>query len=121
MPLYDQPPPHLLTLYRTGTTQGTGGGQQLTEELVQADIPVSINRGKSVNRSMFDQTQDVINCQVGVLSAYLTTTPQRSWVGRTVHTETGAEETLKFTGGVSVGEEYNGIPSLTYFSVELWL
>jgi hypothetical protein len=119
--LYDEPPPHLITLYRTSSTEDTAGGRQLVRELVQSNIPCSINQGGASTMSQFDQTQMVIGGRVAMLTEDLTTIPQRGWVGVAVNVDTEETQTCIFTGGVSAGRQYNGIPSFTYLSVEIYL
>lgn len=119
--LYDEPPPHLISLYRTSSTEDAAGGRQLTRELVQADVPCSINQGGASTFSKFDQTQMVVGGRVAILSETLDVIPQRGWVGEAVNVDTEETQTCIFTGGVSAGRAYNGVPSFTYLSVEIFL
>lgn len=121
--LYDDPP-HRLALYRTTTAEDSAGGRQVVEELVQDDIKVSFARYGAALRSQFDQTQMVVPGRIGVSTELLDEIPQRGWTGKVTHTYTGQVQQVIFSGaggGVTVGEEYGGIASLTHFSVEVLL
>lgn len=116
--LYDGPP-HTLDLYSTFSTEDDGGGRFLTENLQQAGIQVSVARGGASRPSYFSQKQMVIPGHIGVLTEKLDRRPARGWVGKVTHTYDGQVDVAIFTGGFTVGEAYGGIPSLTYFAVEI--
>jgi hypothetical protein len=121
MPLYDQPPPHSMDLYSNTTEEDAAGGRFNVANLEQAAIACSVNRGSAGRPSRYGQSQMVFPARIGVLTEYLDQYPARGWAAKITHTHTGEEQWAVFSGGYTIGEAYNGIPSLTYFSVEVYI
>lgn len=115
-------PPHRMDLYSNTTEEDAAGGRFNVESLEASDIMVSVNRSGAGRPSRYGQSQMVYPARIGVLTEYISDTfPARGWVARITHTDSGEQQWAVFSGGFTRGEYYGNIPSLTYFSVEVYL
>ena len=114
-------PPHVMSLYSNTTEEDAAGGRFNVASLEQADIQVSVARGSAGRPSRYGQSQMVFPARIGVLTEYLDQYPARGWAAKITHTHTGEEQWAVFSGGYTIGEAYGNIPSLTYFSVEVYI
>jgi len=114
MPLYDQPPPHRITLYSSTASNDAGGGTNVSYDVtpVQSAVPCLINTVSANTQALFAQQNISVSNTIAILSSALTSTPQPGW--KAVADDTGGSYHVE---GIRSGRQMGTIPAFTYLDV----
>lgn len=112
MPLYDQPPPHRITLASSATSRDAGGGTNIEYTVQQLGVPCIINTASATTQEIYAQQGIRVSLTISILSSVLTVTPQPGW-------KATADDTFVSykVQGIRSGRQMGTIPAFTYLDV----